>query len=123
MATAKVEDFYVPYIRPQENGYRTEVRNVRFMNPEKQGIQIKGNQPISFSAHHNSMADFDPGNTKKQRHTSDIKPRDLIYLTIDYKQVGVGGDNSWSKEGLANKEYQIDPTKCEYSFTIKPITK
>ncbi len=119
--SAKVEDFYVPYIRPQENGYRTEVRNVSFMNNAKQGIHFKGTQPISFSAHHNPIADFDPGNIKKQRHTSDIKPRELIYLTLDYGQVGVGGDNSWSKEGLADPQYRINSKKCDYSFTLSPL--
>ena len=114
-------DFYVPYIRPQENGYRTEVRNVSFMNKAKQGIRIKGTQPISFSAHHNPIADFDPRNIKKQLHTSDIKPKELIYLTLDYRQVGVGGDNSWSKEGLADPQYRINSKKCDYSFTISPL--
>jgi beta-galactosidase len=58
---------------------------------------------------------------KKQLHTSDIKPRELIYLTLDYKQVGVGGDNSWSIEGLADPQYRINSKKCDYSFTISPL--
>jgi beta-galactosidase len=44
-----------------------------------------------------------------------------VYLNIDYAQTGVGGDNSWSKDGLANDEYKIDATKCDYSFTIGPL--
>jgi len=75
-------------------------------------------QSVEFSAHHNSIEDFDGGNTKSQTHTSDMKPRDFVFITIDYKQMGVGGDNSWGKEGLAHKQYQINPKKCKYSFTI-----
>ena len=116
--TSKVKDFYVPYIRPQENGYRTEVRYVNFLNEKNQGIHFQGKSLISFSAHNNPMEDFDPGNRKSQKHTVDIKPKEFIYINIDYKQVGVGGDNSWSKDGLADEQYRIDPKSCEFSFSI-----
>lgn len=118
---AKVEDFYVPYIRPQENGYRTDVRWVSFQKKEGQGIRFIANNSISFSAHKNPLEDFDPGNTKGQRHTIDITPKNNVWLHIDYKQTGVGGDNSWDKRALAHKAYQIDPKNCSFSFTIKPF--
>lgn len=118
---SKVEDFYVPYIRPQENGYRTDVRYVDFKNKENKGLHIKGKQLISFSSHYNSNEDFDEGSTKNQRHTTDIKPHNAIYLNIDYMQTGVGGDNSWDKGGLAHPEYQINPEKCQYSFSLSPL--
>ncbi|NQZ79091.1 MAG: DUF4981 domain-containing protein, partial [Ekhidna sp.] len=106
--TAKVSDFYVPYIRPQENGYRTDVRNVKFINQDGWGIQFTANETIGFSAHHNPMEDFDPGSIKAQRHTTDIKAKDKVWIHVDYKQIGVGGDDSWSKNGLANDEYKVD---------------
>ena len=120
---AKVADFYVPYIRPQENGNRTDVRNVSFLNNNKKGIKITAKNRIEFSAHHNSIEDFDGGNSKSQTHTSDVKARNFVFVTIDYKQMGVGGDNSWGKEGLAHKQYQISPEKCKYSFTIGFVDK
>jgi len=115
---AKVADFYVPYIRPQENGNRTDVRNVSFLNNNKEGVKITTKNTIEFSAHYNSMKDFDGGNTKSQTHTSDVTPQDFVFITVDYRQMGVGGDNSWSKEGLAHKQYQINPENCSYIFTI-----
>jgi beta-galactosidase len=118
---SNVSDFYFPYIRPQENGYRTDVRFMKLQGPEGNGMTIKGYNTFCFSALHNPVSDFDPGNIKAQRHTTDIKPRDKVYLNIDYMQTGVGGDNSWSKDGLANDEYKIDVTKCDYSFTIGPV--
>jgi len=115
----KVADFDVPYIRPQENGYRTEVREVSFTDGSN-GIEVTADQVISFSAHHNPMEDYDPGNKKAQRHTIDIQPKNKVYVHIDYMQTGVGGDNSWSKSALPHKEYRIDPLKCNYRFTMKP---
>lgn len=119
--SSKVKDFFVPYIRPQENGYRTEARQVSLTNDLDQGIQISGQPLISFSAHHNPMEDFDPGNYKAQRHTIDIQPKDKVWLHIDMGQMGVGGDDSWSKNGLANDEYLLNVTNCRYGFSLRPI--
>ncbi len=120
--TAKVTDFYVPYIRPQENGNRTDVRYASFTNDLGTGLNFVSNNTFSFSAHHNPMEDFDSGTSKKiQRHTKDIKPRDAVYLHIDYGQTGVGGDNSWDMSALANDEYKLDASKLKYSFTIQPV--
>ena len=118
-----VADYYVPYIRPQECGNRTGVRYLKLKNSEGQGILFtqENQQPFAFSSHHNPQSDFDPGNRKAQRHTSDIKPQDKVYLNIDYKQRGVGGDNSWDRSGLAYKKYQIVPSQCAYSFSMRPI--
>ncbi|MEM9896729.1 MAG: glycoside hydrolase family 2 TIM barrel-domain containing protein, partial [Bacteroidota bacterium] len=117
----KVEDFYVPYIRPQENGYRTDVRYVQFRNKSGKGLLFRAEDLLSFSAHRNPLEDFDPGNFKKQKHTIDVIPKDKIWINIDYKQTGVGGDDSWSKNGLAKKKYRINPSKCRYKFSIVPL--
>ncbi len=37
---ALVSDLYYPYIRPQENGYRTDTRWVSFVNKEGRGIRF-----------------------------------------------------------------------------------
>ncbi len=119
---SKVDDFYVPYIRPQENGNRTDVRYATFTNEIGSGLNfVSDSAPFSFSAHHNPMSDFDSGMTKKsQRHTTDIQPKNAVYLHIDYGQTGVGGDDSWSMNGLANDAYKLDVSNASYSFSIYP---
>ena len=62
---AKVADFYVPYIRPQENGNKTDVRWLTLTNEKGAGIKIKGLQPLSVSALHNSIEDF--GQTRRSQ--------------------------------------------------------
>ncbi|WP_372757742.1 glycoside hydrolase family 2 TIM barrel-domain containing protein [Mariniflexile sp.] len=118
---AKVEDLYFPYIRPQENGYKTDVRWVTFKNDAGKGIQIKGNQLLGFSAHHQYNDDFDAGKSKQQRHTTDIQKRDFVNINIDYGQTGIGGDNSWSEKALAHPEFRIQAGDLEYSYTITPL--
>ncbi|MCP4975313.1 MAG: beta-galactosidase, partial [Maribacter sp.] len=116
---AMVEELYFPYIRPQENGNRTDVRWITFVNDAGKGIEIYAPQSFEFSAHHQYNNDFDPGKTKLQRHDIDIIKRDLVNINIDYKQMGVGGDNSWGYMPL--EQYQIQPKDLSYSFIIKPV--
>ncbi|UAM97983.1 DUF4981 domain-containing protein [Polaribacter litorisediminis] len=116
---ATVSDLYFPYIRPQENGYKTENRWVTFTNDTGEGIKITAPKYFGFSAHNQYNSDFDAGKTKQQRHTTDIPKRDFISINIDHQQMGVGGDNSWGAMPL--KEYRIPAEKMSYSYTISKI--
>jgi beta-galactosidase len=118
---SKVKDMYFPYIRPQENGYRTDVRWVTFKNDAGKGLKIEGLQLLSFSTHHQYNSDFDAGKVKQQRHTTDVPQRDFVNVNIDYKQTGVGGDNSWSPKGLAHKQYRVKAEDLKYSYKISPL--
>lgn len=118
---ASVSDLYFPYIRPQENGYKTDIRWVTFTNSIGKGIKIEAPQLFSFSAHHQYNEDFDDGTTKKQRHTTDIKKRDLVNINIDYAQTGVGGDDSWSLSARAHEKYRVKSSNLEYTYKILPI--
>ncbi len=118
---ASVEELYFPYIRPQENGYRTDVRTVEFKNAEGKGIKIEGEQLVSFSAHHQYNSDFDAGETKQQRHTTDIEKRDFVNINIDYMQTGVGGDNSWSLKARAHEQYRVKAENLNYTYKIIPL--
>lgn len=80
---ASVADLYFPYIRPQENGYKTENRWVTFTNAEGLGIKITAPKYFEFNAHHQYNSDFDAGEKKMQRQTTDIKKRDFVNINID----------------------------------------
>ena len=90
----KVENQFYWYIRPQETGNKTDVRWLALLNSEGEGVKITGLQPIAFSALHFSPEDLDPGLTRKLQHTIDIVPQKNIFLHVDLKQRGLGGDNS-----------------------------
>ncbi len=116
---ASVTDLYFPYIRPQENGYRTDIRWVTFTDNKGKGIKILGPELLSFSAHHQYNSDFDAGETKQQRHTTDITKRDLVNVNIDNEQMGVGGDTSWGAKPF--ERYQIKAQNKSYSYSILPL--
>lgn len=117
---APVSELYFPYIRPQENGYKTETRWVTFYNGEGKGIKISAPKHFSFSTHHQYNDDFDAGETKQQRHTTDIIKRDFVNINIDMEQMGVGGDTSWG--AMPHKEYRIVPKNLSFMYTISKIS-
>ncbi|QNM84298.1 DUF4981 domain-containing protein [Polaribacter pectinis] len=116
---AKVSELYFPYIRPQENGYKTDIRWVTFTNDKGEGIKITAPNYFGFNAHHQYNNDFDPGDKKQQRHTTDIPTRDFVNINIDDAQMGIGGDNSWGSMPL--KKYQIHAKNKSYSYTISKV--
>jgi len=116
---ASVTELYFPYIRPQENGYKTENRWVTFTNKNGEGILISAPKHFGFSAHHQYNDDFDEGEQKNQRHTTDIVTRDFVNINIDDVQMGVGGDNSWGS--LPHEKYQIEAKKMSFIYHISPL--
>lgn len=115
------EQFVKNYIRPQENGYRTDVRWVNFSSKTNYGIRITGLQPICFSALPYTAEDLDPGYTKKQQHPSDLNENDFLSVHIDLGQRGLGGDNSWG--ALPHESYLLKAAKYQYGFIIEPYIK
>jgi beta-galactosidase len=125
-----VADQYTPYIRPQENGYKTDTRWLTLTDDSGTGILVSGDPLISFAALNNIHDDFEsPGKLSQYRkdaktantHTTDVKPRELVCLNVDLGQMGVGGDNSWG--ALIHPKYRLLEKKYEYSFRIRPVLK
>jgi len=119
--SSKVSDQYVSYTRPQENGYKTDIRWLTLTNSDGNGIRIEGLQPLCVSALNNFPEDFDPGLTKKYRHPNDITPRKEIVLCVDLAQRGVGGDNSWGAH--PHEAYILKAKEYSYGYLIKPVIK
>lgn len=115
--------FIWEYIRPQENGYKTDARWITLQNASGSGLKITGDQPLGFSALNVSTESIDPGLTKAQRHTTDVHPEDKVYLNLDLAQRGVGGDTSWG--ALPHAQYILTAPKYTYTYTLSllPETK
>ncbi|MCG9972852.1 glycoside hydrolase family 2 TIM barrel-domain containing protein [Christiangramia crocea] len=113
----KVENQYTwTYIRPQEAGYRTDVRWLSLSTKNGKSLTIEGEQPIGFSAMNIPTEQLDPGMHKAQRHPTDLDPQDKVFLHIDLKQRGLGGDNSWGM--LPHNEYRLLEDSYNYSYIL-----
>ncbi len=133
---SSVADHYVPYPRPQENGYKTDVRWLSLSGDGGAGLLVAADGLIGFGVHNNRQADFippakiaitsedGPDARKNERrvnvHVDDIVPGDFVSLDIDYGQMGVGGDDSWGKRTLM--QYSLGEKTYRYGFRLRPFS-
>jgi beta-galactosidase len=121
--TSDVDHFWYPnYTEPQETGNRTETRWVTFTDASGNGIRIKGQPLVDFSAWPFAMSELehlDRPTRQGHDHPSEIEMSKDITVNVDYKQMGVGGDNSWG--ALQHANYRLNDDHYEYGFTIEPL--
>jgi len=115
--SSTVSEMFVPYIRPQENGYRTDVQCVSFTDANGKGLRFIGRSKICFSALEYTIEQLDRYKQAKQMHPEFLRKSDFIDLNIDYLQMGVGGDDSWGAR--THPEYTISSGDYSYNFMIK----
>jgi beta-galactosidase len=63
-----------------------------------------------------SMADLEAAT-----HTPELPERDFLTVNIDHQQLGVGGDNTWSKESKAHPEFRLNAAAYRYGFVLRPF--
>ena len=80
-----VDELYTPYIKPQENGSRTDVKWASFTDIRGNGLLAAGIPQFDFSALRFSVEDLD-----KATHRHILKPRDEVYINLDHAQHGLG---------------------------------
>ena len=83
------------------------------------GLLVTGLPHLSLSALPYRISDLDGGETKSRTHWAELAPRDEITLALDYRQTGVGGDDSWG--AVPHREYTLWPQNLEYRFLMRPI--
>lgn len=112
-----IYNFMEPYVVPQENGNRTDVRWMYLHNQQsKDGLLVVADSLLSMSAW-----PFTEENIQNAKHTTDLKPAGFITLNIDLMQMGVGGNDSWSDVAAPLEQYQIKPNNYHYSFYLVPF--
>ena len=112
------EQFYA-YIRPQENGTKTDIRWWNMLNAEGKGLQFVAEAPFSASALHYTMESLDDGVQKDQRHSNEVEPSDLTNVLIDKVQQGLACEDSWGAIPLP--KYRIPYGNYEFTFVMTPI--
>lgn len=113
-----VSDQFYPYVRPQETGYKTDVRWFALTEPTGKGIFIQGDPTICFSALHYTYDDL-KGFKHGGKHPVDMIKKEFVDVHVDYGQQGLGGDDSWGAQ--THKKYQLPSKNYHYSFRIKPF--
>jgi beta-galactosidase len=103
------------YVRPQENGNRTDVRWMALTDREGIGLVAVGMPTIDVSAWPFTMQDLE-----KAKHIHEPPQGDTVTVNLDYKQMGVGGDDSWGAR--THPEYTLPAGPYHYRLRLMPYT-
>lgn len=116
-----VSNQYFPYIRPQENGYKTGTRWLILGDRNNNRLMFKNGKNFSFSALHFTTEDLDQLTKENYRYTIDLTPRKETILNIDFRQMGVGGEDSWGAQPYP--QYRLPVTNYRFRFSFRPVNK
>jgi beta-galactosidase len=112
-----VDELWTPYVEPQENGNRADVRWVTFTDAAGAGLRAVGlSGSINFSAWPFRMSELE-----RAKHSAEIQMSREITVNLDHMQMGVGGDDSWGAQ--PHKEYRLPATNYVYKFRLEPVGK
>jgi beta-galactosidase len=112
-----VMDQYVPYLKPQECGNKTAVRWATVTNEAGYGLKIAGNPTVEFNA-----LPYTPFELESASHGYQLPESNQTVVRVDYKQMGVGGDDSWSQK--THPEFTLYSDQAyRYTFKLTPYRK
>lgn len=114
------DSLFHPYARAQESGYRTDVRWISLTNKQGLGLMAEGDPVISTGVLHFDMHKLEFNkDAPENNHGGSMTNDDLVWWNIDYRQMGVGGDNSWGAKPHAR--YLLPYRNYQYTFTLRPV--
>ncbi|GGS03232.1 beta-galactosidase [Streptomyces humidus] len=108
---------WTSYLRPQENGNKTDVRWVALTDGTGAGLLVSGEPLLEVNASHLTPEDLSVG----ARHDYQLTPRKEVVLRLNHRQMGVGGDNSWGAH--THDEYKLFADHdYAYTYRLRPLT-
>jgi len=114
-----VDEQFYSYIRPQENGTKTDIRWWKMLNPAGKGLMFMSEAPFSASALHYTVESLDEGLVKQNLHSEQIEKADLTNVLIDKAQMGLGCINSWGQVPI--DKYMLPYGDYDFKFVMLPV--
>ena len=111
-----VTDNFVPYVKSSETGNRTGVRWIALTDAEGFGLlAAAGEEPLEASALHYTAQELD-----RRVHPYELEALSDTILRLNAVQIGLGGDNSWSRI-VTHEQYLPHDETYQYSFILSPL--
>ncbi|GIJ44049.1 beta-galactosidase [Virgisporangium aliadipatigenens] len=116
--TSTVAKQWTEYLRPQENGNKTDVRWIALTDRHGTGLLATGEPLIEVNASHFTPEDLSLG----ARHSYQLTPRPEVVLRLNHRQMGVGGDDSWGAQ--THDEFKLFADRdYRYTYRLRPLTR
>ena len=109
-----VTDQYVRYVRPQENGNKEDVRWAALLDGSEEGLLVVADELMCITALHFSPEDLD-----RAQHIHELRPREEVFLCLDYRQCGLG--NASCGPPVLEK-YRLYPEPVEFGLSLRPYS-
>lgn len=109
---AQVDDFYVPFVKPQEHGGRHQTAWAAVSDLRGEGLLILGDPTFDFTARHHTVEDLE-----NAAHTIDLVRRDETILHLDGEMNGIG-TNSCGPGPLA--QHTFSPAPKAFTVRLRP---
>ncbi len=110
-----VDEQWTDYSKPQENGNKSDVRWMAITNRQGVGLLAAGMPHLSAAVRHYTHEDM-----WNAKHTYEMTKRPEVYVSLDAKQMGVGGDDSWG--ALPHEPYRLPAQAYTYRFRLRPFS-
>jgi beta-galactosidase len=110
---ADVDELQTPYVFPQENGNRAEVRWMTLRDDAGAGLAVAGDPTIDVTARRWTTEDLDAA-----RHPLDLKAGKRIWLNLDHAQNGLG---SASCGPGVLPLYRLSAVPATFTVTFRPV--
>jgi beta-galactosidase len=107
---ATVEELQTPYLRPQENGNRREVRWATIGDGHGTAIRLEGEPTFDLTARPWTSEHLD-----QARHPTDLRPDDRLWVNLDHAQHGIG---SASCGPGVLPTYRLDPAPTTFAARL-----
>ena len=108
------EQSFADYTEPGESGNKVDVRWAALRSSEGVGLLVVGDPVLSVNALRHSVDDL-----QSAKHAVELPVRNAIFLNLDWKQQGVGGDDSWG--AWPHGQFMIDSRHQRYRLRLRPF--
>jgi len=108
-----VSEQFVPYIKPQENGGKSDVRWATLANADGTGLHISASTICQMSARH-----YDVDSLSKIKHVSDLSLLQETVVNVDGFHSGVGNHSCGYAPTLP--QYLIPAAPLSFAITLCP---
>jgi beta-galactosidase len=109
---ASVEELQTPYLYPQENGSRADVRWATLGDGRGNGIRVEGEPTVHLTVRPWTSEQLD-----RARHPTDLRPEGRLWVNLDLAQQGIG---SASCGPGVLPAYRLDPAPASLTVRLYP---
>lgn len=108
-----VDAMQTPYVRPQENGARADVRWAELTDGGGAGLRAEGTAPFWFTARRWTSEQLDAA-----EHLPDLVAGETVWVNLDHAMQGIGSQSCGP--GVL-PQYRLDAAAAQFSFLFSAV--